>query len=111
MHIYYQMLGDTADTSATVPQRLKIAGIPLRSTFLIVPFVLVAHLSTPQSATIWSAYETPKDLIRMTLGFGVCLSISIQLFRIPKDPEAYRIWVYLGTVGTIFVLICAAVIW
>lgn len=105
------MLGDATDTNASVVRRWKIAGIALRSIFLIGLFVLVAHLSTPQSETIWSAYETPKDLIRMGLGFGVCLSILIQIFRLPKDAEAYRTWVYLGTVGTIFVLICAVAIW
>jgi hypothetical protein len=65
----------------------------------------------PQSETIWTAYETPGDLIRMALGFVVCLGIVIQLFMAPKDAQAYRTWLYLGLAAVPFALICVFAIW
>jgi hypothetical protein len=68
-------------------------------------------VSSPQNETIWSAYETPGDLVRMALGFAVCLWMLIHLFMLPKDAEGYRTWLYLGLVVVPFALICAFAVW
>jgi hypothetical protein len=105
------MSPDIADTTHGVPRHLKIAGIAFRSIFIIVILVLVAHVSAPQSETVWSAYETTGDLIRLIFGIIVCASILIQIFWIPKDASAYKTWVYLGLALLPLVLLLMIVIW
>jgi hypothetical protein len=73
--------------------------------------VVTVFVSSPQNETIWSAYETPGDLVRMALGFAVCLWMLIHLFMLPKDAEGYRTWLYLGLVVVPFALICAFAVW
>ena len=77
---------------------LRVLAIVLRALFMGAFAVVVARVSSPQSETIWSVYETPGDLIRLALGFAVYLWIVIHLFMLPKDAEGYRTWVYLGLV-------------
>jgi len=72
---------------------------------------VTARVSLPQSESIWSAYETPGDLIRMALGFAVCLWIIIHLFMLPKDAEGYRTWVYLGLVAAPLAVAFAVAVW
>ncbi len=72
---------------------------------------MTARVSLPQSESIWSAYETPGDLIRMALGFAVCLWIIIHLFMLPKDAEGYRTWVYLGLVAAPLAVAFAVAVW
>jgi len=92
-------------------RNLKIAGIALRSIFVALLLVLVVHLSAPQIETIWSAYETPGDLLRVLLGLVVCIWIVLQLFIPPKDAQAYRTWVYLGLTLLPLVLIWTVAVW
>jgi len=73
--------------------------------------VVIARVSLPQSESIWSAYETPGDLIRMALGFAVGLWILFHLFMPPKDAEGYRTWIYLGLIVAPFALALAIWIW
>ena len=68
-------------------------------------------VSWPQNETIWSAYETPGDLVRMALGLVVCLWLLRHLFMLPKDPEGYRTWLYLGLAAVPFALILAFAVW
>jgi hypothetical protein len=72
---------------------------------------VTVRVSTPQSESIWSAYETPGDLIRLALGFAVCVWILMHLFMPPKDAEGYRTWLYLGLAAVPFALIIAMAIW
>ncbi len=72
---------------------------------------MTIHVSSPQNETIWLAYETPGDLIRVILGFAVSVWIVSQLFVFPEEAEAYRTWVYCGLVAVPFALICAIAIW
>ena len=69
------------------------------------------RVSAPQSESIWSAYETPGDLIRLVLGVAVGVWILFHLFMLPKDPEGYRTWVYLGLAVVPLALICAFAVW
>src|SRR5260370_38279885 len=84
--------------SSTIPMGLRILAIILRTMFIGALVVVTVRLSSPQSETIWTAYETPTDLIRLALGFAVCLWIMVHLFMLPKEPEGFGTWAYLGLV-------------
>ena len=75
-----------------VSSRLQWTAIILRAAFIGLLMVLILRVSQPQSETIWSAYETTGDLVRLVLGLGACLWMGIQAFSFPKDADAYRIW-------------------
>ena len=94
-----------------VPARLRLAALVLRAVFVGILLVLVARVSSPQSETLWSAYETPGDLIRVILGLAACLWILFHFFRLPKDAGAHRTWIYLGLVAVPFALICLIAVW
>jgi hypothetical protein len=96
---------------AEISLRLRIAGAALRTIFILAILVIIVEVSLPQSETIWTAYDTPGDLVRMALGLGVGIWIAVQLFIMPKDAQGYRTWLYLGIVGVPFALICAAALW
>jgi hypothetical protein len=96
---------------APIPVRLRVVGMLLRAIFMATLVVVIVRVSSPQSETIWSAYETPGDLIRLALGLLVCIWIIVQLFTVPKDPDRYRTWVYLGLVAVPFAVICAIAVW
>lgn len=90
---------------------VRIAGIILRALFIGILIVVTARVAGPQTESFWSAYETPGDLIRIALGFSVCLWLGVHVFIQPKDAEAYRTWLYLGLAVLPLALICAIVIW
>jgi hypothetical protein len=90
---------------------LRIAAIFLRTLFICIFVVLTLRVSMPQNETIWTAYDTPDDLIRLTLGLGVCTWLGFQLFNGPKDAHAYKTWLYLGLVAVPFTLICLFAVW
>jgi hypothetical protein len=91
--------------------RVRIAAIILRALFIGLLIVVTARVASPQTERFWSAYETPGDLIRMALGFSVCLWLAVHVFILPKDAEAYRTWLYLGLAVLPLALLCAIVIW
>lgn len=97
--------------AAEISQGLRVAGATLRTIFILAILVIIVEVSLPQSETIWTAYDTPGDLVRMALGLGVGIWIAVQLFIMPKDAQGYRTWLYLGIVGVPFALICAAALW
>jgi hypothetical protein len=90
---------------------LRIAANLLRAAFLFILMALTVRVSLPQSETIWTAYETPGDLIRLWLGIGVCVWLVFQLFHGPSDAHGYRTWLYLGLAAVPFTLICLVAIW
>jgi len=90
---------------------LQWTAIVLRATFIGLLMVLILRVSQPQSETIWSAYETTGDLVRLALGLGACLWMGIQAFRFPKDADAYRIWLHLGLIGVPAALLLVASTW
>jgi hypothetical protein len=47
----------------------------------------------------------------VALGFAVCAWFIVHLFILPKDAEAYRIWLYLGLAVLPLSLLCAFVVW
>jgi len=90
---------------------LRIAATVLRAIFLFTLIAVTVRVSLPQSETIWSAYETPGDLIRVWLGIGVCVWLVFQLFQGPNDAHGYRTWLYLGLAAVPFALICLFAVW
>ncbi len=97
--------------AAEISLRLRVVGATLRTIFILAILVIIVEVSLPQSETIWTAYDTPGDLVRMALGLGVGIWIAVQLFIMPKDAQGYRTWLYLGIVGVPFALFCAAALW
>jgi len=94
-----------------VSRHIQIAGILLRTLFIVSLLIVTVHVSMPQNETIWTAYDTPSDLVRMILGLAVCVWIAIQLFAVPKDAHAFRTWLYLGLAAVPFAVICIVGIW
>jgi hypothetical protein len=92
-------------------RRVRIAAMILRALFIGILIVVTARVASPQSESVWSAYETPGDLVRMALGLSVCLWLGVHLFILPKDAEAYRTWLYLGLAVLPLAVLCAFVIW
>ena len=94
-----------------VPVLLKIAALTLRTLFLGVLIVLAIRVSAPQNETIWSAYDTPADLVRLALGLVVSVWILVHLLTPPKDVHAYRTWAYLGLILAPLAVVVAVVVW
>lgn len=94
-----------------IPNGLRIAGNALRAVFIACLLVVTVRVSMPQNETIWTAYDTPGDLVRMALGVAVCAWITVQLFKAPKDAHGYRTWFRFGLAAVPFALICIIAIW
>ncbi len=100
-----------AKLSGEVSRPLRIAAIVLRTLFIVLLLILTLRVSLPQSETIWTAYDTPADLVRLVLGVGVCAWLIYQLFLVPTDAGSSRTWFYLGLVAIPFALIVLFVAW
>jgi hypothetical protein len=98
-------------SAATIPISLRIVAIVLRALFIGALIAVTVRVSSPQSETLSSVYETPGDLIRLALGFAVGLWIVIHLFMLPRTAEGYRTWVYLGLVIVPLAWAVAIYIW
>src|SRR6266516_6994518 len=96
---------------ATIPIGLRILAIILRTLFMGALVAVTVRVSSPQSETFRSVYETPGDLIRLALGFTVCLWIVIHLFMLPRTADGYRMWIYLGFVVAPLAWAVAIIIW
>ena len=99
------------DAKLPVPMGIRIGGTVVRTLFLIILTALTARVASPQIEKLSSLYETPDDLIRVALGLGVCTFFVVNLFILPKDPGAYRTWMYLGLAVLPLSLLCAFVVW
>jgi hypothetical protein len=102
---------DAGVTKPAVPTLVRIVGLLLRAVFLVALVVVAIRVSAPQSETVWSAYETPGDFIRLVLGAAVAIGILVQLFRPPKDAQAYRTWAYLGIILAPLAVVVAVAAW
>ena len=87
-----------ADNQNGIPISLEILALFLRLIFIGALVAIAVRVSLPQSETLWSVHETPGDLVRLALGFAVCLWVAIRLFTIPKTVGAYKRWINLGLV-------------
>jgi hypothetical protein len=96
---------------ARISTSIRLAGIAVRTLFLIILIVITARVASPQLERLRSLYETPSDLVRVALGLAVCVWLFANLFILPKDPGAYRTWLYLGFAVIPLSLLCAVAIW
>jgi len=97
--------------AATIPMSLRVLAIVLRALFIGALVAVTVRVSSPQSESLASVYETPGDFIRLALGFAVCLWIVFHIFTLPRTAEGYRTWVYLGLVVAPLALAAAIAIW
>src|ERR1700728_2564706 len=112
MHTNVDLQADTTRKRAhETPAIIWYGGVAVRTIFLIVLTVLTARVASPQTETIRSVFETPGDLIRVALGFAVCVWFVVNLFILPKDQGAYQTWLYLGVAVLPLSLLCALVVW
>ncbi len=102
---------DTALPGSKIPTGLRLAATLLRTVFICALVLVTLRVSMRQNETIWTAYDTPGDLVRLVLGFAVCIWLVIQRFNGPKDADGYRTWLYLGLVAAPFALICLIAVW
>ena len=100
--------------SASVFTTIFAVLTPAVSQFILFIGALVAitvRVSSPQSESLASVYETPGDLIRLALGLAVCVWIVFHLFMLPRTAEGYRTWIYLGLVVAPLAWAIAIIIW
>lgn len=90
---------------------MKVAGIVARTMVILLLAVLTAIVASPQIERLSSILDTPGDLVRVLLGFAVCVWCAINLFILPKDAEAYRTWFYLGLALVPLSALCAIAVW
>lgn len=97
--------------NAKIPPRLLIASLVLRTIFIVSLVIVTVHVAMPQSASIWTAYDSLGDMVRLGLGLAVCAWIAVQVFSMPKDAHAHRTWLYLGAAAVPFAVTCIIGIW
>lgn len=83
----------------------------VRSIFIVSLLLIIVRVSLPQNETLWTAYDTPADLVRVLLGAAACIWMAVQLFVLPKDAAAFRTWLYLGLTALPFTLVCLYFVW
>jgi hypothetical protein len=96
---------------AELPTSVWLGGLVLRTLFIGVLILITIRVASPQLEHLSSLYETPSDLIRVLLGFVVCVWLAVHLFILPKDPGGFRTWLYLGVALLPLSLLCAFVVW
>lgn len=102
---------DTTLPGPEIPTNLRVAATLLRGIFLCVLAVMALRVTMPERETLFSAYVKWGDLVRMALGLAVCVWLVIQLFKMPKTANGYRVWLYFGLVAVPVALICLVAIW
>jgi hypothetical protein len=90
---------------------LRILAFVLRALFIGALVAITVRVSSPQSESLASVYETPADLIRLALGLAVCVWIVFHLFMLPRTAEGYKTWVYLGLVVAPLAWAIAIIVW
>jgi hypothetical protein len=88
-------------SSARVPKYLRVAGALVRSLFIVTLMAITWSLTIPLKATDFGRLST-GDFIRVAIGILICMGMTLELLRQPRDVEGYRTWVYIG-VGMAFV--------
>ena len=90
---------------------LRILAFVLRALFIGALVAITVRVSSPQSESFASVYETPGDLIRLALGLAVSVWIVFHLFMLPRTAEGYKTWVYLGLVVAPLAWAIAFIVW
>lgn len=100
-----------AGHDSEIPTRLRIASLVLRTVFIVSLVIVTVHVAMPQSASIWTAYDSLGDMVRLGLGLAVCAWVAVQAFSVPTDPHAHKTWLYLGLAAVPFAVTCIIGIW
>jgi TRAP-type C4-dicarboxylate transport system permease small subunit len=106
----------TPTTADRVPiygrsSRAKIAGIVLRSIFMLCLVLVTMRVSAPQHVgSTWLDIPT-ADMVRVALGLGFCLWVLVHMFILPKDARAYTTWAYLGLALAPLSIACVVAVW
>jgi hypothetical protein len=111
MNLQANQANKARKSASEPPAHVWFGCVAFRTLFLIVLTVMTARVASPQIEHFWSAYETPGDLIRVLIGFGVCAWLTVNLFILPKDAGAYLTWMYLGVAVLPLSVLCAFVVW
>ena len=78
---------DASMPASTMSPALRILATTLRALFVGALIVIIARVSSPQSETIWTVYETPEDMFRLGLGLAACVWLVVHIFMFSKDAE------------------------
>jgi hypothetical protein len=97
--------------ASTIPLGLRVTGSVLRVVFIACLLAITVLVAMPQNESIWTVYDTPGDVVRLALGFGVCIWVALQLFWAPNDANSYRTWVYFGLVAIPLAMLCLYTVW
>jgi len=111
MNLEANQANTASNSEPKPPLYIWIGGVAVRSLFLMVLTILTARVARPQIEHLTSVYETPGDLIRVLMGFGICTWFIVHLFILPKDPGAYRTWMYLGIAVLPLSVLFAFAVW
>ena len=71
-------------SASTIPVGLRVTGSVLRLVFIACLLAITVLVALPQNELIWTVYDTPGDLVRLALGFAVCIWVALQLFWAPR---------------------------
>jgi hypothetical protein len=86
-------------------RRINIVGIVFRTAFILAFGLGALWSSLPVSGRFSNILFWPAaDLFRAALGAIVCLGSVLQVFRLPKDEQAYTTWTYIGTACAVTLL-------
>jgi hypothetical protein len=97
--------------ATSVPLAVRVPATILRALFLIALIIIVVRASSPQNERIWTAYDTPADLIRVALGAAACVWLLLHLFVVPRSADGTRNWLYFGLVGVPLIWVVALARW
>jgi hypothetical protein len=90
-------------SSAQVPKYLRVAGALVRSAFIVTLMAITWSLTIPPTMTAFARYST-GDFIRVAIGIIICVGLTVELFKHPRDDEGYRTWAHIG-IGVAFVVL------
>ena len=101
----------THPSTSEISLLAQFVGKLLRAIFLICLIIVTLRVALPQSETIWTIYDEPGDVVRFSLGIGVCIWIAVHLFKWPTESQAYQTWFNFGLAGVPFGVLCAVFLW
>ena len=83
--------------SHPVPSYLKLAGALVRSVFIVTLMAVTWSLTIPSKINAAAlAHYSAGDIVQAAIGIAICVGMTVQLFRPPRDAAAYRNWVHIG---------------
>ena len=100
-----------AELTSELSPGLRIASNVLRALFILCLLLITLRVSMPQNETIWTAYDTPGDLVRMALGLGGLRLAGGPALHAAEGRPSLSDWLYLGLVAVPFAAICLVAVW